>query len=472
MTSGCPDFTYPPTGYDEPYRGQFHFSPPAGWMNDPNGLLHHDGTYHFFYQHNPHGLEHGDSIHWGHATSPDLIHWTHRPLALAPEIHPGDLWSGHGVVDTDNTSGLQTGAESPIVVFAGTDGVIAYVSTDAAETFTAYDDGRKLVEIPGPSRDPKVFWHTDSGRWSMVVWSCDGEGNGVNIYSSPDLLRWTFESRFAAPWFFECPDLFTLPVDGTALRRWVLTDAGGRYLIGDFDGKGFVPDGTEPRSMDLGRTSFDGTFYAAQTFNHMPDGRTVQMAWQPGNHGSTWTGNASFPAELGLRTTPDGLRVTRRPVREIDLLRADSRSWADVMVTGDPAGNPAGDPLAEQALDTFELTASFDTDTATAARFGFRLHVRPDGSYDRAVTYDLAAHTLEGAPLPPADGRVELQILVDRGQLEIFAGAGRLSLTDNVDFDSSPTSCGLAVFAEGGTIRLISLQVTRLRSAWVNGRSG
>ena len=468
MISGCPDFTYPPTDYDEPYRGQFHFSPPAGWMNDPNGLLHHDGIYHFFYQHNPHGLDHGDAIHWGHATSSDLIHWTHRPIALAPEIHPGDLWSGHGVVDTDNTSGLQTGTESPIVVFAGTDGVIAYYSNDGAETFTAYDGGRKLVEIPGPSRDPKVLWHADSARWSMVVWSCDDGGNGVNIYSSPDLLQWDLESRFAAPWLYECPDLFALPVDGSARVRWVLTDASSRYLIGDFDGKGFVPDGTEPKSMDLGRTSPDGTFYAAQTFNHMPDGRTVQMGWQPGNHGATWTGNASFPAELGLRTFPDGPRVTRRPIREIEILRGESLSWADVVVTADPAGNP----LAGLSWDTFELTACVDTETATATRCGFRLHVRADGSCDRAVTYDLDAHTLDGAPLTPSDGRVQMQILVDRGQVEIFADEGGFSVSDNVDFDPSAAARGVAAFAEGGTVRLSSLQVTRLRSAWACGPGG
>jgi hypothetical protein len=94
-------------------------------MNDPNGLLYHKGVYHFFYQHNPHGLEWA-ATHWGHATSTDLVHWTQKPIALEPGVHPGDLWSGTGVVGTANTSGLRTGTEDPFVVFAGTSGVTMF----------------------------------------------------------------------------------------------------------------------------------------------------------------------------------------------------------------------------------------------------------------------------------------------------------------------------------------------------------
>src|SRR5918998_726670 len=128
-----PEFPYPDTAYDEPQRGRFHFSPRAGWMNDINAPLHLDGTYHLFYQHNPHGPA-WDTMHWGHATSPDLVHWTQRPIALEPGVHAGDLWSGGGVVDTANTSGLRTGSSAPIVVFTGTDGVSIAYSNDGAKT--------------------------------------------------------------------------------------------------------------------------------------------------------------------------------------------------------------------------------------------------------------------------------------------------------------------------------------------------
>ena len=100
--------------------------------------------------------------------------------------------------------------------------------------------------MPADSRDPKVLWHAASKRWVMVVWSGAG-GNAAHIYTSPNLLDWTFRSRYAADWLFECPDLFPLAVDGTGAMRWVLTDAGGEYVVGSFDGDTFTTDWTAPQ---------------------------------------------------------------------------------------------------------------------------------------------------------------------------------------------------------------------------------
>ena len=63
--------------YKEPFRPQFHFSPEKKWMNDPNGMLYYKGTYHLFYQYYPEDIVWGP-MHWGHATSTDLIHWQHQ----------------------------------------------------------------------------------------------------------------------------------------------------------------------------------------------------------------------------------------------------------------------------------------------------------------------------------------------------------------------------------------------------------
>lgn len=459
-----PEFPYPPTDYTEALRGQFHFSPRYGWMNDPNGLLWYDGRYHLFFQHNPHGLA-WDTMHWGHATSPDLVHWTQHPVALEPGAQPGDLWSGAGVVDTANTSGLRTGAEPPIVVFTGTDGVRVCYSTDGARTFQSYRDGLVVAAPSGTSRDPKVLRDTARDRWVMVVWS-DGGGNGADFYTSTDLLDWTFASRYTADWFFECPDLFALPVDGDT--RWVLTHAGGDYVVGSFDGTTFSTDWTAPQRMDLGGNTAGSPFYAGQTFNDLPDGRVVQLVWQGGNSGASWTGNASFPAELALVSTPDGVRLTRNPIAELASLRADTASWSGLTVTDDPAS----DPFAGLAADTYEILAEFDVDGASATGFGFRLHERADGGCDRVVGYDRAAQTLYGAPLPPSsDGHVTVRLLVDRGQLEIFGNGGLLSYTDNVDFDSAPASQGLSLYATGGSVPVVSVTLHRLRSAWGTGES-
>jgi fructan beta-fructosidase len=451
-----PEFPYPSTAYGEAFRGQFHFSPRAGWMNDPNGLVHYRGEYHFFFQHNPHGLA-WDTMHWGHATSTDLVHWTQRPIALEPGVHPGDLWSGAGVVDSANTSGLKTGTDDPIVVFSGTNGVTVAYSTDGARTFQSYAGGRKVVVPSGTSRDPKVLWDAARGRWVMVVFS-DGGGNGVTFATSPDLLTWTVRSRYAADWLFECPDFFPLPCAG--VTAWVLTCASGLYVVGAFDGTTFSTTFSGPVRMDWGRNDAGGTFYAGQTFNDMPDGRRVQMVWQPSNPGSVWTNNASFPVELALVPTSAGPRITRQPVAEIALLRTDSTTFGARTVTADPAS----DPFAGLGADTYEISATFDPGATTASRFGFQLHRRADGTYDRAVVCDRVAQTLDGAPLTAP--LTDLRLLVDRGQLEIFGNGGLLSKTDNVRFDSSPGSQGIRLFAEGGSVRLVSASLHRLGSAW------
>jgi fructan beta-fructosidase len=453
-----PEFPYPATGYGEAYRGQFHFSPRAGWMNDPNGLLYYRGQYHFFFQHNPHGLA-WDTMHWGHATSTDLVHWTQKPIALEPGVHPGDLWSGAGVVDSSNTSGLKTGADDPIVVFSGTNGVTVDYSTDGARTFQSFAGGRKVAVPSGTSRDPKVFWDSARGRWVMVVFS-DGGGNGANFYTSPDLLNWTSRSRYGADWMFECPDFFAMPYQGSMV--WVLTCASGLYVVGGFDGATFSTTWITPVRMDWGRNDAGGTFYAGQTFNNMPDGRRVQMVWQPSNPGGTWTNNASFPAELGLVATPAGPRITRQPVAEIALLRSDSATFGARTITADPAG----DPFAGIGADTYEISATFDLSGATASRFGFQLHRRADGTFDRAVVYDRAAQTLDGAPLAPAGSLIKVRLLVDRGQLEIFGNDGLMSKTDNVRFDSASGSQGIKLYAEGGSVRLVSAEMHRIGSAW------
>lgn len=460
-----PEFPYPHTNYDEPLRGQYHFSPRAGWMNDINAPLYYRGTYHVFFQHNPHSLA-WDTMHWGHATSPDLVHWTQKPIALEPGVHPGDLWSGGGVVDTANTSGLRSGTDDPIVVFTGTNGVRAMYSTDGAKTFQPYDGGRVLVTPPGTSRDPKVFWHAATQRWVMAVW-VDDNGTGVRFYTSPNLLDWTYRSRYDAGWLVECPDLVALPVDGDpADVRWVLSDASGEYVVGSFDGSTFSTTWAGPQRMDHGRNDFHGTFYGGLTFENMPNGRVVQMVWQPGNHGSTWTGNASFPATLGLRTYPEGVRVTRNPVAELSTLRTGTRSWTNSTVTTDPGSNP----LAGIAADSYELIAEFDVAGASADRFGFRLNARDAGGFDRAIVYDRATGLLDGVPVPAESGRVRLRVLVDRGQVEIFGNDGRSSTTDNVNFTASGNQ-GIQAFAEGGSVRLTSLTFHRLSSAWGWGES-
>ncbi|MFF0341538.1 glycoside hydrolase family 32 protein [Kribbella sp. NPDC004875] len=444
------------TDYLEPNRGQFHFSPRRGWMNDPNGLLYYRGTYHLFFQHAPDSLV-WDTMHWGHATSPDLVHWEQQPIALDPKVHPGDLWSGGGVVDVHNTSGLKDGEHDPILVFSGTQGVRMFCSLDGGRTFTAYDEGRVLAQPSGrESRDPKVVWHEPSDAWVMTVWS-DNDGNGVDFFVSKDLRQWERTGRYVAAWFFECPDVTLMRLDDT--EYWVLRDARGSYVVGDFDGREFRTDWTEPRTITVNPGGAGSDYYAAQSFDNLPDRRVVTLAWQGQNRGSVWTGNASFPIEQRLVATADGPRIRSTPVDEIESLRTAAIAVEPQVLAGGSTMVVAG------AATSYELEATFDLAGTPAGTFAFRLRTGPDGGAVREVRYDVTAAQLDGVPLEPAaDGTLTVRLLVDRGQLAVFAAGGAYYACYNVDFD---TATGDAVeLTTTEPLNLQSLTLHHLASIW------
>src|SRR5580698_8424436 len=91
------------------WRPQYHFTPLKNWTNDPNGLIYLNGEYHLYNQQNPYENIWGH-MSWGHATSIDLVHWKHLPLAI-PEIIRNNrdttwIYSGSVVWDKNNTSGF------------------------------------------------------------------------------------------------------------------------------------------------------------------------------------------------------------------------------------------------------------------------------------------------------------------------------------------------------------------------------
>lgn len=253
----------PAATYQELHRPQFHFTPEKNWMNDPNGMVYHDGEYHLFYQYNPFGDKWGH-MSWGHAVSPDMVHWEHLPVALAEE-NGIMIFSGSAVVDWNNTSGFGNNGKPPLVaIYTGhytenplQNQQIAY-SNDRGRTWTKYA-GNPVLDIDKKDfRDPKVMWHEPSGQWIMTV-SLPVERK-VQFHGSPNLKDWTHLSDFgpagAVKGIWECPDLFPLKIEGSKRTKWVLivniggnAVAGGsgcQYFVGDFDGKEFTLDRTQP----------------------------------------------------------------------------------------------------------------------------------------------------------------------------------------------------------------------------------
>lgn len=317
------------------YRPFYHFTPPAKWMNDPNGLIYYKGKYHLFYQYNPNSNVWGP-MHWGHATSTDLFNWQDLPIALSPD-NTGTIFSGSTVADVSNTSGFKTGNEDPLVAIYTLAGSqqhqsIAY-STDGGMNWTKYA-ANPVLPNPGISdfRDPKVVWYAQTQKWIMAL----ATGNKVSFYSSSDLKSWQFESSFgegvgAHGGVWECPDLFLVPVEGTNIYKWVLIvslNPGGpnggsatQYFIGDFDGKQFTTNTTETHWIDYGTDN-----YAGVTFSNIPaiDGRKVMIGWMSNWIYAqqvptfTWRSTTTIPKSISLTSAGQNEFILKfKPVDEM-----------------------------------------------------------------------------------------------------------------------------------------------------------
>lgn len=311
---------------DERYRPAYHFAPAYGWMNDPNGMFYLDGVWHLFYQHNPYGAMWGN-MHWGSATSRDLVTWEHHGDALCPD-ELGTIFSGSAVVDHDNTAGFGKGAVLAFYTSAGRyqQQSMAY-STDGGKSFTKYEGNPVVASQLGDCRDPKVFWYAPGKHWNMIL----AVGNHMEIYSSPDLKQWKHESDFGAGYgghdgIWECPDLFELPVDGDPDNtRWVLLSnnysntlrsGGTQYFIGTFDGREFRCETPSDltRWLDKGRNH-----YAAVTWDNAPENRRVLLAWLAGwpyqdpQNPVRIRGIQSVPRDLSLYTHEGTVYLAAEP---------------------------------------------------------------------------------------------------------------------------------------------------------------
>lgn len=437
--------------YRETYRPQFHFSPRRGWNNDPNGLVYFQGEYHLYFQHNPCGWNWGN-MHWGHAVSRDLVHWEELPVAVYPHAYGDWAFSGSGFIDWRNSGGFKQGPEPPLVIAYTSTGrgeCIAY-SNDRGRTFTEYE-GNPVVKHPG--RDPKVLWHEPSQQWVMAVYDEEKVGEQVKqavaFYTSPNLKEWTLQSKLDG--YFECPELFQLPVDGNPEdQRWVVYAANNEYAIGQFDGKKFTPDGPKLKG------NHGNCLYAAQTFSDIPraDGRRIEIGWgQAGHPSMPFNQQMLFPTALSLQTTPDGIRLFKEPVWEIASLHETTKTWKDLALV------PGENPLAEVPGELLHIQTSIAV--GDAASIAFELRGTP-------LVYDAASQTLScgevKAPLPLEDGMIHLEILVDRLTIEAFGNLGLVYMPVRATPDPANRSLGLK--AEGGTATIRSLAVHTLKSAW------
>lgn len=437
--------------YKEENRPQFHFTTRRGWINDPNGLVYHKGLYHLYYQHNPYERE-WENMTWGHATSPDLLHWTEHDDVLFPD-RLGTMFSGSAVYDEQNTSGFGSSKNPPIVYAYTADRsdrevqCIAY-SLDGGYTLHKFD-GNPVVDSHDKwnthdTRDPRLFWYAPGKHWVMVL----NERDGHSIYNSKDLREWTYQSHVRG--FWECPDLFELPVDGDPSNtRWVMYGASNTYMIGSFDGKTFVPEG--------GKYSFtSGTIYAAQTFSNIPasDGRRIQIGWGRIAHpGMPFNGMMLLPTELRLRTTVDGIRMTSVPVREVESLLKEVYTAKGAQRTDE--ANTACRRF--DSLDGLHLHCTLQLSYSTSA--GISLNGQS------LVDYDCNQNTINGrfySPQDPTQLSITVDVYVDRTSVEVFVDDGLYSYSLERKHDGN--SRGLEFWGNEATVS--NLKIDAVQSVW------
>ena len=442
--------------YHETYRPQFHFSPKINWMNDPNGLVFYNGEYHLFFQHNPKGIDPGNMT-WGHAVSKDLVHWTQLDNAIEPD-KLGIIFSGSAVVDWENTSGFGSADSKAMVCVytaVGENGgpvtqCIAY-STDGRK-FTKYDKNPVLNSITSGNRDPKVIWYAPDKKWVLALFL---DADTYALFESKDLKSFTKLQDVRFPGHGECPDFFPMPIDGNKKdNKWIFQAGNGDYLIGSFDGKAFKVE------HDAIRADYGTNYYATQTYSDIPaaDGRRIQISWMLGGKYPDMPFNQqmNFPCEMKLRTFPEGLRICRLPVKEIENIYGKKHAWKDETV------KPGENLLKDVYGGLYDI--QLQVDLAGAKEFGIKCR-------GEAVTYSAERKVLsclgKEAPVEAANGQITLRILVDRTSMEVFANDGKTVMTSC--FLAKPDNTGLELFSKDSSPRILSMTVYELTSCWPKG---
>jgi fructan beta-fructosidase len=461
---------------NEQHRPQIHFSPKTGWMNDPNGMVYHNGTYHLFYQYYPDSTVWGP-MHWGHATSKDMVHWEHQPIALYPDSL-GYIFSGSAVLDEHNTSGFGKSGQAPMIAIFTSHNMkrekerrndvenqsIAY-SLDEGKTWTKYI-GNPVLKNPGirDFRDPKVSWNEETKKWIMTLATQDH----ITFFSSPNLKGWTKESEFgktlgAHGGVWECPDLFSLNYEGK--KHWVLVvnlNPGGpnggsatQYFVGNFDGHQFTPYQTETKWMDYGPDE-----YAGITWSNTGDRKIFlgwMSNWQYANLVPTksWRSAMTVPRELRLEKVGETFLVASKPVDE---LTAITEHAASVKAgTSNQLEGPAKLELKAGTADNINITLSNSRGQKVVIGYD-----KTSNNYfiDRTssgkVSFEKGFAAKHTAPRFTTKAGLDITLIIDKASVELFADDGLTVMTE-IFFPDEDYSTINVQAANGSKLDLLQL---------------
>ncbi|MDD7835849.1 glycoside hydrolase family 32 protein [Paenarthrobacter sp. AB444] len=489
-----------PTASD-PWRPLAHLTAEKNWLNDPNGLIYHDGTYHAFYQYNPRANSWGN-MSWGHSTSKDLVNWEQQPVAMEASAAE-EIFSGCMVMDSNNASGLGSAGNPPMVALYtsayGKNGAlppgaqaqsVAY-SLDGGTTWQKYPGNPVLNLAPTNNnfRDPKVFWYEPGQYWVMTTVVADAQV--VKLFKSTDLLHWDYLSDFsgvgAQGGLWEVPELFQMPVEGSTAKKWVMVlsinpggiagGSGMQYFVGEFDGTRFTAENVAAPDAPLSESQWldhGADYYAANSISNAPGDKPVLLGWM-GNWDyaqnvptTPWRGSMAIPRELTL--VRGERRYELRSAIAGTAREALERRGGEInnknLTVDSSIQDLGGDFGARTQL--LEL----DLDLSSAREAGVILRRSADGNSGLRISYTKENRTLKvdrsqagttnfsekfspyhqvSLPSTGSDGKVHLTVLLDSSSVEVFARDGAAVITDTFfpDWDAAGTS----VFSLDGEAR-------------------
>ena len=441
--------------YTEKYRPQFHFSPATNWCNDPNGLVYNKGVYHLFYQHNPFGNVWGHMT-WAHATSKDLMHWKHLPIAI-PEENGVMIFSGTCVIDKNNTSGFGKNGKVPMIaIYTGhIENVnqsqhIAY-SLDDGITWTKYANNPVLDLHKKDFRDPKIFWHEQKKYWVMALMF--PVEHLVQFYSSKNLKDWNHLSDFGpagdTSGVWECPDLTQVPVERMpGKKKWLLQtsqNATMQYFVGEFDGVKFT---NENPADKIYRPDYGPDYYAAIAYNQLPPPILPTSIgwvnnWNYANDIPTtpWKSAMALPRNLSLKKINGEWILIQKPVALAASLRkkifqsqnelvenrkvlAVRSKQFEMEVTLEPAASTvSGIKIAVGENNYFEIGYN-------AARQLFYIDRSKSGNTSFNENFK-KMHRFEKT-IPLKNKKIQLHIYFDNSITEIFVNGGEAAFTAQI----------------------------------------
>ncbi|MEV7606390.1 glycoside hydrolase family 32 protein [Paenarthrobacter sp. NPDC089322] len=488
----------PQPAASDPWRPAVHLTAEKNWLNDPNGLVYHDGTYHAFYQYNPRGNSWGN-MSWGHSTSTDLVHWEQQPVAMEASAEE-EIFSGCIVMDTNNASGLGSAENPPMVALYtsayGNNGALpkgaqaqsVAFSLDKGATWQKYKGNPVLNLSPTNNnfRDPKVTWYEPGRYWVMTTVVADAQV--VKMFKSTDLLRWDFLSDFsgagAQGGLWEVPELVQMDVDGSTAKKWVMLlsinpggiagGSGMQYFVGEFDGTRFVAEDAAAPDAPLHESQWldhGADYYAANSISGAPGGKPVLLGWM-GNwdyaqHVPTtpWRGSMAIPRELKLVRGEKRLELRSAiAAAAVDALGRSGEVKSKNLTVSSSLEDLGNDFRSRTQLIDVEM------DLASAREAGVVLRSSADGQAGLRISYTRESRTLKvdrsragttnfsekfspyhEVSLPDSGGsdqKVHLRILLDSSSVEVFAQDGSAVISDT--FFPEWDTTGSSVFSTDG----------------------